>query len=327
MPFGMRSLFVLATLIAACGARTGLRGTGADAGGPACTEPPWIVFDDFSTQGGGIAAMRADGSSFHLLGIDGFLPSVSPDGASLLYVTGSPEGDESLLLRDLASGQTRTIVQLTVQPPSSGLGKAAVSPDGRWIAYGDSPDLRLVAFDGSGDHLLVPGPYEAGCCPWSYGHPQFSADSATVYFSTIGRLASVGVDGSGPTLLWEDQFFSNPTIPGFVFPNASLSPDGKKLVAEVACDVSALRVFDAASLPADPCATGTHLVDVGVSESSNESSNPAWGPTGEIVYQDGADLWAIDAGGGTPKNLTSSLTSNGGAAADPTWAPGCAKLP
>ncbi|HEY1959973.1 MAG TPA: hypothetical protein VGH28_30400 [Polyangiaceae bacterium] len=322
----MRFFLASILLVTACGARTELGGTQVT-GGATCAKSPWVVFDYSPPGTFELAAIRADGTDFHLLGIDGFLPSVSPDGASLLYLTSSSD-DESLVLRDLASGQTRTIVHISLDTPSSGLGKAAVSPDGKWIAYGNIPDLRIVRFDGSSDALLVPGPYNAGCCPWSYGHPVFSADSSLVCLSTIGILESIHPDGSDLTLLAQDHFFDGPPIyPGFVFPNASLSPDGKKLVAQVACDASELRVFDAPTAPFDPCTTGTKLVETGVSESGNEASNAQWGPTNLIVYNDGSDLFLVDPSGGAKTNLTASVTAGGKAAADPVWAPGCANLP
>jgi hypothetical protein len=319
----------------ACGSRTGLdvlaRSTPPGDASASCTKPPWIVFD-YDVQGSGyqIFAMHPDGSSLHAvdLGATGTAyPSISPDGASLLYLTFSGDTDDSLLLRDLASGTTRTVAHVTVQPPSSGLGKGAVSPDNRLIAYGNSPDLRLVSFDGSNDRVLVSGPYEAGCCPWSYGHPAFGADSSTVYFSTIGRLEEIHVDGSGRLLLEHDQFFSNPQDPGFSFPNASPSPEYDALVAQVACDVSELRIYPLGSLPGDACAAGTKLVELQGSQASNEAANPSWGPTGLIVYDDGADLFLVPATGGTPQNITASITTGGRVAADPVWASGCAEIP
>lgn len=330
----MRFFFAcFACLAASCGARTELAGTGqsGEAGAP-CTLAPWVVFDLFGVKnGGGLAAVRADGTGFHMLdlgGERGFSPSVSPDGGSLLYITGDPEGNESLVLRDLASGNAHTVVHVTAAPPSSGLGKAAVSPDGRWIAYGDSPDVHLAKLDGSGDHVLVSGPYDEGCCSWSYGRPQFSGDSSLIYFSTIGRLESIHTDGSARQLLYQDQFFANPSIEGFVFPNVSLSPDKTKLVAQVACDASALRIFDVAALPADPCVTGTKLVETGVSLAPNEASNASWGPTNLLAYDDDKDVFVIDASGGAKTNLTASFTTESGASAsDPVWAPGCSNLP
>jgi Tol biopolymer transport system component len=311
----------------ACGARTDLGG--ANPGDGPCAQSPWILFDyDDGVGAHGIAAIRADGTDFHVAIPDGFLPSMSPDGASLLYLTGD-EKNQQLVLLDLASQSTHTVVTTKVVPPSSGLGKAAVSYDNHFIAFGNSPDLHVVNFDGSNDHVVVTGPYDAGCCPWSYGHPQFSLDSSLIYFSTIGRLESIHTDGSGLELLYQDQFLTNPSIPGFVFPNVSLSPNGEKLVAQVACDVSALRIYDVTTLPtSDPCVIGTELVETGLSLASNESSNAAWGPTDMIVWDDAKDLLIMPSEGGQKSNLTSLYTTNVSAAAsDPTWAPGCANIP
>ena len=65
-----------------CGARTELGGVivGSD-GGQACNAVPWVVFDYEGEQGSGVAAIRADGSSFHLLdlgGMHGWNPSTQP---------------------------------------------------------------------------------------------------------------------------------------------------------------------------------------------------------------------------------------------------------
>jgi Tol biopolymer transport system component len=314
---GMR--FLVLSFLVACGARTDLGG--ATSGAAPCGKSPWVLFDYGDGLGAhGIAAIRADRTEFHIAIPDAFLPAMSPDGASLLYITGDDQ-NESLVLLDLASHEVRTVLTTTIVPPHIGFGKAAVSYDDKWIAFGNSPDLHLVHFDGSGDHVLVQGPYEAGCCPWSYGHPQFSLDSSIIYYSTIGRLESIHTDGSAQTLLYQDQFLTNPSIPGFVFPNVSLSPDGQKLVAQVACDVSALRVFDVASLPTtDPCKTGTELVQTGLSLASNEASNAAWGPTDLVAWDDAKDILLIPSGGGQTSNLTSIYTTNANAAAsDPVW--------
>jgi len=322
----VRRLFLFLFLVG-CGARTDLGGS--KGAGPACTKAPWILFD---TQGG-IAAVRRDGTDRHLLttlvtsgDVKAFVPAMSPDGNSLVFITFSNDGEQELSLLDLPSGKRRTIAQVTPQPPHTGFGKAAISYDNEWIAFGNSPDLHLVAFDDTGDHVIVPGPFEEGCCPWSYGHPQFSADSSLIYYSTIGRLSSIRTDGSNNQLLYQDQFFSNPTIAGFVFPNVSLSNDGKKLVAQVACDVSELRIFATTDLPAkDPCSVGTKLVETGISQASNEASNPSWGPADVIAYDDGADVFLIPASGGSKTNLTQNGAD--AFAADPVWAPGCANVP
>jgi Tol biopolymer transport system component len=314
-----------------CGARTELGGViaGSDGGQP-CNAVPWVVFDYEGEQSSGIAAMRADGSSFHMLdlgGMRGWNPSVSPDGTLLFYVVAPSDGSNALMVRNLVTSQTRTFLQITVQPPSNGLEKASVSPDGKLVAYELSPDIHLASIDGSNDRVLVSGPYDPNGLPYGYGHPAFSPDSQTVYFSTIGLLESIRIDGSARQTLEQDQFFTNPSIPDFSFPNASLSPDGTELVAQIACDVAELRVFPIGSLPGDPCTVGTKLVEVGTSQAFDEASNPSWGPT-QIVYDDDKDLFLIDPIGGAPTNLTQSVTTaDSSFAADPVWAPACTELP
>jgi hypothetical protein len=90
--------------------------------------------------------------------------------------------------------------------------------------------------------------------------------------------------------------------------------------------VSELRIFATSDLPAkDPCSVGTKLVETGLSQAPNESSNPSWGPTDVIAYDDAADIFLIPAGGGAKTNLTQNDTET--FAAEPVWAPGCANVP
>ena len=53
---------------------------------------------------------------------------MSPDGASLLYVAGGPDG-EALVVMDMASRATRVVAQLPGDSLSH-ISRAAVSPDG-----------------------------------------------------------------------------------------------------------------------------------------------------------------------------------------------------
>lgn len=330
-----RAVALALALSCGCGARANLRsGEAAPAGpapsGGACRDLPWVLFDYYDgSTARGIAALRQDGSSFHVLdlgGAHGFVPAVSPDGASLLYATGGAAG-EALVLMDLATHATRVVTQLP--PNATGhLSRGAVSPDNAFLAWGESLSVMVSGFDGSNARVLVPGPFEAGCCSWGWGHPAFAGDSITVLVSTIGRLESIHVDGSGRQLLEQDQIFGGGNNPGFVFPNPSFAPDHQRFVAEVACATSELRVFPVDALPGDPCGAGAKIADAHPSDASNESSNPAWGPGALIAYEDGPDIWLVDANGGTPKNLTAALTKSPGAAAvNPAWAPGCANLP
>jgi hypothetical protein len=323
-----RAALAAFALVAACGARTGL-----DASPPAppvtfagCHQQPWLLFDlsdANNPESEGIYAMRADGSDPHPLTLPhspAYFPSVSPDGGHLLYATfqGQDAGGGALLyLYDFAS---RT-ASLVVQTPQ--LTYSALSPDGQTVAYVNGYSLHDVAPDGSNDRTLLAGPNSDGS---GYGHPTFF-DSSTILYGTGGVVGSIGVDGSNNQTLLT-------TIPGsFQYPNAALSPDDTHIVIGAYCDQGsgdAIRVYPYASLPGASCASGTVLAAAQESASPNDGANdPSWGPDGTIAYGSGQDVWVIPASGGTPMNMTSDLTGDGGvhAATDPVWAPGCAALP
>jgi hypothetical protein len=92
-----------------------------------------------------------------------------------------------------------------------------------------------------------------------------------------------------------------------------------------ACACGARTGLDA--LAGDPCALGTKLATLIGAAASNEAANASWGPNGMIVYDDAANLLLVPASGGTPQNITASITTGGRVAADPVWASGCAAIP
>ena len=321
-------------LVAGCGARTEL---GSSEGPPLpCTKSPWVVFDYDSPQSQrfGIAAMRADGSSFHQLdlsGVVGVFPSVAPDSKSMVYLVVNSDAAqtvEALNVFDFASRTNRTLVQLTVDSDNEpGLGMAAISPDNQLVAYstrGFDLGVRVVGFDGSNDRVLGLSPWNG----WVYGRPVFSPGSSTVYASTfLGRLESIHTDGTGRTLL-EDPVNSSWAGPADFPANPSFSPDHTRLVAQISCKAAELRVFSLDDLPGDPCTAGTKLVEVEKTPSWNQAANAAWGPSNLIAYESGKDIMLIDPASGAPSNLTASITKGpNDVASDPTWASGCAELP
>jgi Tol biopolymer transport system component len=74
-------------------------------------------------------------------------PSISADGRQLLYITYA-SGGWSLVLKELGSGHTRTLVSGPTM-----LGSAAISGDGRWAAYGTSPRYDLMRIPTTGGTL------------------------------------------------------------------------------------------------------------------------------------------------------------------------------
>jgi Tol biopolymer transport system component len=326
--------------LTACGARTGLfvpasTDVTPDAATDApiaasCSKPAWLLFDVSQpgpTGGLRIYAMRADGSELHPVTLPngpGIFPSVSPDGTKLLYTSypppdaGLPGGDDSALYAyDFASG-TSTLV-LTTQ----GLTYSALSPDGRTVAYVSSYSLHDAASDGMHDVTLLSGPDPNSGT--GFGHPTFAADSRTILYGAGGFLGSIGVDGTGNQTLLS-------IMPGsFQYPNAAFSPDYTQVAVGALCQSGeqAMRVYAVASLPGATCESGRVLTDVNFGASPNEANDPSWGSNGLIAYESYPDVYVIPASGGTPTDLTESMTGDAGTvtAQDPVWAPACAQVP
>jgi Tol biopolymer transport system component len=88
-------------------------------------------------------------------------PEPSPDGASLAYVASIPNQGDLLVVRDLTTGEVRSL----------GVGGRAPrwSPDGRTIAYACQPDICLIeAEGGSPRHLNHTAEFYSGAAlDWS----------------------------------------------------------------------------------------------------------------------------------------------------------------
>lgn len=336
------STVAVLALAAACGSRTGLFAPtesgnppidgglpdeGVDSGCPQ-HDNPWLVFDTSSTMGGSetMYAMRADGSAGHFVQLPhapAYFPSVSPDGTELLYATplqpdagggGGPNApDSALYAYDLVAHTERLLVT------TQGLTYSALSPDRQTVAYVSLYSLHAASPGGANDRTLLAGPNGDGA---GYGHPTF-ADSQTVVYGTGGAIGAIGIDGSNNRTL----VMQTATL---LYPNVGFSPDHQRLAAGVYCDPTtapALAVYDWASLPA-PCGSGQVLAAVTESSSFNGANDPSWGPTDLIAYGSGTDVYVVPATGGTPTDVTQSLTDAGMLTAEePVWAPGCVTVP
>lgn len=310
-----------------CGARTGLDEGSLDAGPrdvvPVATGPR-VLFDLFDDEGyARLYVIGADGLGGRDVPVPGgraMYPTFTRDGRYLLYVQwGARDGDAAQIVAlDLRTRSPRTIVR------APNLSALAASPDGRSVAYAAGLDLRAIGWDGAGDRLLVRGPYEIGCCQWGYGHPAFAADPRTVFYATAGRVERIGLDGARRQHLLTEDFRR------IIFPNVAVSPDGTRLAVPVFCQGgSALRTYAIASLPAG-CEAGDVVTAIERSDVGNQANNPAWGESGQIVFQQGDGLLLVDERGGAARDLTRALV--GGAddrrmAAYPTWVPAGVSLP
>lgn len=321
----LRIVCALFIASAGCGARTGLEVL--DASTPDVEPPsaePRIVFTFFDgTDVLRLYVIRADGTGLRRLSFAGDRPvyaTFTRDGLQMLYVeaAASETLPSAIVAFDLRTRARRTVLR------APNLSALAVSPDRRTIAYTAGLDLRAVDWDGARDRLLVRGPLDLGCCQWGYGHPAFASDSATVIYSTAGHIERIGVDGARRQPLLTEDFRR------IIFPNVTASPDGARIAAGMACGESrALRTYALAALPG-ACESGAIVTPIEPAAAGNLSNNPAWGASGQIVYQQAHDLFVVDAAGGAPRNLTASLT--GGAdsglyAVYPTWTPPGVALP
>lgn len=328
----VRPTSLLLLCLAGCGARSELEVRTTDAslrdvaGAPDVPAPatPRVVFTLLDSLGDArIHELRADGTGLRALSLSRprtIHPTFTRDGRFMLYVAlGDGDGAPmSLVALDLRARTTRTLVT------APRLSTHAVSPDGRTVVYAADVNLRAIGWDGAGDRLLVAGPYVVGSYRWGYGAPTFGGDSQSVFFATSGRVERIRLDGTRREIVLTED------ARRIIFPNPTASPDGTRLALAAACDDGPrLRTWAIAALPAS-CATGAVVTAVERSEVGNLSNNPAWGAHGEIVYQQGRDLYVVDARGGAPRNLTATVTTAMGpnvSVAFPAWVPEGAALP
>jgi hypothetical protein len=304
---------------------------GADTNLP-CAAQPWIIFL-VSSQGPGsaLAAMRADGSERHLLALPGDAgsaffgetPSVTPDGAALLYAS-----NNSIRRFDFASQTDRVLLV------GAGAQYPAASPDGTLIAFTTQLALHVANADGSGDRTLLAQP-DDGCCSWWYIHPAFSVDSRSIDFvepfavaNDAYELDSIGVSGGGLRTLGTD---SPVGLSSWI--QLAFSPDASRFAAALVCgDQVTLRVYDSAILTRSTaqsfCDVGQLLTAAGVAEGNNVS----WGPHDQIAFGLGTslaplgdDIGVVSANGGPVTNLTRDMGNT--KAFYPVWADACVQLP
>lgn len=221
------------------------------------------------------------------------LGSPSPDGRLLSFVDWNT-GD--LALRDLATGQTRSIVK-TRGDVSDFAYRSVFSPDGKRVAYGffdgEQYDLRLVGIDGSAPRTIFRRTESLDVIPSAWS-PDGTQVLATVRWKDRTSQIALINAASGVTRMLKTLGWQYPSQLAF-------SPDGRYVAYDFARDDSSTK-RDIAVLAAD-----------GGSESPVAAHNGndrvlGWSPDGRLFFSSDRD--------GTPA-VWAVRVANGRAVADP----------
>ncbi len=255
-------------------------------------------------DGGGLFVMGRTGESVRRLTTDGFNPSWSPDGASIVFAGQSVVADpgtraarSQLWIASTSTGERRQLTTADAVQP-------AWSPHGHRIAYWGLPsdssqrDLWTIAA-GGGDPVRVTSDR---AIDWS---PAWSPDGRSLYFSS---------NRSGGFSLWRvtiDEASGRTTgepvavpIPRQGLGQLSVSADGTSIAMQsvtVASNIEALA-FD----PARAIVAARRRV----TNSSENSSSPSVSPEGQWIafykqLENGQeDLWVVKKDGTGLHQLT-----------------------
>lgn len=272
-----RFVFALATLVfVGCrdGALTGRRTLGAESQTTTADAPP-------TTR-----------RLWHGRGVDS-LGSPSPDGKFLSFVDWNT-GD--LALRDLASGQTQSIVK-TRGDISEFAYFSVFSPDGKRLAYGfydgELYDLRVIGVDGSAPHTVFRRTESLEVIPMAWS-PDSTQILATVRWKdATSQIALINAENGATRTL--------KTL-GWQYPSKlAFSPDGRYIAYDFTRDGTSTK-RDIAILAANGGA------ETPIAAQDGNDRVLGWSPDGRLFFSSDRD--------GSPAVWTVSVT-NGRAAADP----------
>lgn len=184
--------------------------------------------------------------------------------------------------------------------PVTGGGLPVVSPDGRKIAFvsdrGGTPDLFVIAADGTGEFQLTHNPEPEAAVQWS-------ADGRQVVFSVVSNSTShiFAIDPDGQH---QREIGS---LPGRA---PELSPDGKRWLY-MAGTWTATKLMTSAIDGTDP----KQLTD-----GSSIAWNNHWSPDGKVIAFTGRETpqselaaFVMNADGSATRKLTNIPPSEGGA--------------
>ena len=190
--------------------------------------------------------------------------ALSPDGSRLVYGA-QHEGTKRLYLRSLDEMEAREI------PGTQGGETPFFSPDGDWLGFFASGELRKVSLEGGGS------PFTICAVPLTRSAASWSADGTIVFASSlVSGLARVPASGG------EVQTLTTPDVENGEFSHLAphVLPDGKNILYTIAItqgsSVAVFSVETGQSRVLLPRAAGAKYVS-----------------TGHLVYANAGGLWGV----------------------------------
>lgn len=177
---------------------------------------------------------------FRVLVEQGVFPALSPDGKTLAYATpyGGDRGTSTIALKDLATGETRTLVESP--EPGTAVYKPQFTPDGQELLYirwaGLGHEIWRIGLDGS-DRRQVP--------------TGLLQPSGQYCFTEDGRHILIGAELYGLDNIWRIDLEGPDRVPltagGPTQHHVNLGPDGQSFCFSTVTHSGRLAYFDRTS--------------------------------------------------------------------------------